>query len=69
MVGNIVGKEKMMVTSVFSFSHKVLKRLLFRIVNSHDCVVNGYHSFNEISCGIGRPSWGPGWLSGKVFDL
>ena len=29
-VENIVGKGKMLVASIFSFSHNVLKRLLFQ---------------------------------------
>ena len=29
-VENIAGKEKMLVTSIFSFSHNVFKRLLFQ---------------------------------------
>ena len=33
------GKEKILVTSIFFFSHNVFKRFLFRVVKSLGCVV------------------------------
>ena len=41
-VENIVGKEKMLVTSIFSFSNDVFKGLYFKVVKSRDCVVKGW---------------------------
>ena len=38
-IENLVRKEKMLVTSIFAFSHNVLKGLFFRAVKSRDCVV------------------------------
>ena len=31
--------EKMLVTSIFSFSHNVFRRLLFKVIKSRDCVL------------------------------
>ena len=42
VVENIVEKEKMMVTSIFSFSHNVFKEYFLRVVKSLDCVVKSY---------------------------
>ena len=39
-VENIVRKVEMLVTSIFSISHDVFKRLLFQVIKSQDCVIN-----------------------------
>ena len=40
-VENIVGKEKMLVTSIFSFSHIVFKSPWFQGCNTQGCVLKG----------------------------
>ena len=38
-VENIVEKEEMLVTSIFSFSHLVFKTYFLKVIISRDCVV------------------------------
>ena len=38
-VENTVGKEKMLVTSIFSSSRSAFQSLIFKVIKSRDCVV------------------------------
>ena len=53
------GKLKMPFTSIFSFSHNVFNRLLFRVVKSRNCVVKG-----KIGLSKGRKLQGKGENTG-----